>query len=302
MAQSVKPYHQNGFILYLATHIASGREYVGRTCLSLSTRTSIHFRRAKSDAVPTPFHKALLEFGREAFTFEELARFTSHEELCNAEAAEIDARRPYYNHRKGSDGTRPRPRQMERRTEPVPDLEGEIWVAVAGFEGRYEVSNLGRVKSLDRYRPKARAKHEFQIVRGKLLSPAHDCDGYPIVSLCGGSRAVHLRRSVHSLVAAAFLGPRPNGLHVLHRNDDKEDNSATNLYYGTNADNGKDRAKNGKSSKGEERHNATLKAEDVRIIRELRPYMTLHALGKMFGTSHGNISAIVSRRAWKHVE
>lgn len=102
----------------------------------------------------------------------------------------------------------------------------EIWKPVPGYEGKYEVSNMGRVRSLDRTLeyvcPKKGTLHARR--RGVILKPIIQPDGYARVCLCSNARPVHV------LVAAAFLGHTPGtGLFVNHMDGVKHHNSATNL-------------------------------------------------------------------------
>lgn len=99
----------------------------------------------------------------------------------------------------------------------------EEWRPVAGYNGWYEVSSLGRVRS--------RAKGTTV----RILKPGIASHGYPTVSLGRGNT-----RTVHSLVAAAFLGPRPVGADICHRNGVRADPRAANLYYATRSDNNRD--------------------------------------------------------------
>lgn len=96
----------------------------------------------------------------------------------------------------------------------------ELWRAITGHEGAYEVSNLGRVRSLPgHYR------------HAKVLKPHGVGRGYLAVTPSQGGVAKN--RYVHHLVAEAFIGPRPDGLDVCHNNGDMLDNRAENLRYDT---------------------------------------------------------------------
>lgn len=107
----------------------------------------------------------------------------------------------------------------------------EVWKAVVGFEGLYEVSNLGRVRSLDRYIDRADGTTAFY--RGKVLSPAGN--PYLHVQLCNG--CTHVQGRIHRLVAEAFV-PNPNGLpQVDHIDCNKQNNRADNLRWCTLQDN-----------------------------------------------------------------
>lgn len=118
----------------------------------------------------------------------------------------------------------------------------ERWLPVVGYEGRYEVSDQGRVRSVERW-------VEYRSGRSRvhpsvLLSPA--------VSNRYGHLAVNLWKrnqgrssKVHSLVAEAFLGPRPPGMEVRHGPGGKHDNRLANLSYGTYQENREDMKRDG---------------------------------------------------------
>ena len=103
----------------------------------------------------------------------------------------------------------------------------EEWRPIEGYEGLYEVSNLGRVRSVDRY---VKSKGEsYWLRKGKMLSPAKDKNGYLKVNLsCNGKNNI-IR--VHRLVAEAFI-PAIEGLsEVNHKDEDKTNNRVENLEW-----------------------------------------------------------------------
>lgn len=100
------------------------------------------------------------------------------------------------------------------------DME-EIWKSVKGYEGFYEVSSLGRVRSVDRVDLRGWRR------KGKMLKPCHNNYGYEIVNLC------NTLKLVHRLVAEAFI-PNPNNYPIInHKNEVKDDNRMENLEWCT---------------------------------------------------------------------
>ena len=103
------------------------------------------------------------------------------------------------------------------------EMQDEIWRPVVGYEGLYEVSNMGRIRSVSRtddanhYRP------------SKILSPYKNTTGYRTVNLCG--KLLSKNKSLHTIVAEAFLGPRPEKLVVDHIDNNPLNNRLDNLQY-----------------------------------------------------------------------
>lgn len=111
-------------------------------------------------------------------------------------------------------------------------MSAEEWRTVA-IAPDYEVSNLGRVRSL-----------KFGKVR--ILRPCVNTLGYHNYALRYDGRLIHT--TAHVLVAEAFIGPRPAGMVVRHWDDIRSNNALTNLLYGTHADNARDAVRNGRAA------------------------------------------------------
>lgn len=168
----------------------------------------------------------------------------------------------------------------------------EQWRPVVGYEGLYEVSDLGRVRSLDRF-----VSHRYggqQLKRGKVLAPCCHRHGYPKVGLWkNGAQKVPC---VHVLVAAAFLGPCPAGMEVLHGKNGCKDCHLSNLRYGTHKQNGQDMLRDGTAQTGTKQHASKLTEEDVREIREsTEPGVTL---ARRYGVGTAQVSRIRNGRNW----
>ena len=112
--------------------------------------------------------------------------------------------------------------------------EREWWLPIPGLVGEYEASTLGRIKSLDRKIVVNRTDgtQAFRWARGRILMESPDQAGYPAVTIPGRGTV-----RTHVLIAATFLGPRPDGEVVRHDNDRKSDNWVANLRYGSPEDN-----------------------------------------------------------------
>ncbi|QOH59937.1 hypothetical protein C6Y44_27920 (plasmid) [Rhodococcus rhodochrous] len=120
-------------------------------------------------------------------------------------------------------------------------MDVEVWVPVKGYEGHYEVSTHGRVKSLTRTLPHAHSG--TKTYPETILSPAVAKKGHLQVGLnLDGKRRTVL---VHHLVAEAFLGERPEGLQVRHLDGNPANNHVTNLLWGTGGENNRDAVRHG---------------------------------------------------------
>lgn len=109
-------------------------------------------------------------------------------------------------------------------------MSEEIWKDIKGFEGRYQVSNLGRVRSLDRdiVTSKLGTVH-IRHYKGKILAQKKHLAGYLYVVLADSG--IHTREAVHRLVATAFVSGYKDGAIVNHKNEKKSDNRSCNLEW-----------------------------------------------------------------------
>jgi len=131
----------------------------------------------------------------------------------------------------------------------------EEWRPVVGYEGLYQVSNKGRVKSLERNFESTRMGTPCTIiVREKILKNNIGNHGYFVVGLYKYNKMK--LKTVHSLVCEAFIGERPDGYDICHRDGNKLNNNLENLRYDSHKNNHQDmklnntwpsREKNGKN-------------------------------------------------------
>ena len=190
-------------------------------------------------------------------------------------------------------------------------IQFEEWRPVNNFAGLYEVSNLGRVRSLDRH---VRSKNNSTMIKhGHILVPEiaggtytrngrqYHRSAYARVLFTVGKKQTH--HSVHHLVLEAFVGPRPSPRHQAnHKSGDKIDNRVENLEWVTPSENQlhafhvlKTGAINYRPMYGAQ--NNAAKEIDVPRIHELKSHgMTQRAIAKLFGLHEQTISDILHRR------
>lgn len=166
-------------------------------------------------------------------------------------------------------------------------LTQEVWSPVLGFEGLYEVSTHGRVRSL----------HKRHLGNGLILRLKTDRYGYKAVRLSRPEG--HSDRLVHSLVAEAFIGKRPAGKQVAHANGDKNDNFVANLRYATPLENAADKFVHGTVLRGVDHGRAKLTVADVLEIRSSN--LSQSKTAALFGISCGQVSNIRTRKQWGHL-
>jgi hypothetical protein len=181
------------------------------------------------------------------------------------------------------------------------ELRNERWLQIAGLEGRYEISDLGRVKSLARLCPTRPGV--LRRVRERILLFSSHPKGYDVTILSddsGNRRGM----TVHRAVWLAFVGAIPAGMELDHKDFDKHNNRLTNLRVLTPAENTMSaiRAGRNKVFRGESNGGAKLKEMDVLQIRLLREQgFSLRQLAARFGCSTYTVYGIIRGRSWKHV-
>jgi hypothetical protein len=173
----------------------------------------------------------------------------------------------------------------------------ETWKPVVGFEGLYEVSNAGCIRSLDRLVP--HRSGGTRLVRGKVLRATRGSNGYPLVDL--SQEGTRTTRTVHSLVAEAFLGPRPAGADICHEDGTRSNCEAGNLRYDTRSNNHRDKKRHGTTPVGELAPRAKLTEAEVLQIKALEGILTRTEIGGLFGVTRSAIRKIHIGENWRHV-
>lgn len=160
----------------------------------------------------------------------------------------------------------------------------QTWVEASYGFGNYLVSQEGHVFS----KPRGRTK-------GGLLKPTISVGGYWRVTLTQGKEKKLVL--VHSLVASAFIGPRPNGFEIAHINGNPSDNRAANLCYKTKAENEHDKVFHGTRLRGENTPSRKLTWDQVCEIRKrAEPQGNL---AKRFSVARSTIQRIQSGQYWE---
>lgn len=160
----------------------------------------------------------------------------------------------------------------------------EIWKDIPGYEGKYQASSLGRIRSLDR-QIGTPGTVGCKFMKGRVLRPGPTKDGHLYVVLGHGAAG----KPVHQLIALTFIGPRPEGMDVCHNDGDPTNNRADNLRYDTRTNNILDVYRAGKRWR-------KLSLEDVRAILQEPMSVTGVSLAKKYNVSAQAISRIRSRR------
>lgn len=180
----------------------------------------------------------------------------------------------------------------------------ELWREVEGWEGAYEVSNTGRIRSVDR-QISALNPHGAVCVRnyrGRVLRATRTKNGYLLVCLSSPERREH--HYVHRLVAKAFLPPAVEGEEVCHNDGVRTHNNASNLRFDTRSSNALDRRLHGTMNPrcGEDAPAAKLTEEKVIEIRALRGCVSQRYLGRIHGVTHRTIGLAQRGETWRRVE
>lgn len=178
------------------------------------------------------------------------------------------------------------------------------WLPVLGFEGLYEVSHTGLVRSLDRtvtYTRPTDGREIKRFYKSKILKPGYN-RGYPLVTLCDRDNKHHTRQ-VHDLVLSAFHRPKYPGEECRHLDGQRNNNHIDNLCWGTAADNMSDKIRHETYVRGSRVGNSKLKAKDIHEIRVRLEAGDTHAdIAKDYKVSPATITAINTKRIWKWLE
>lgn len=168
----------------------------------------------------------------------------------------------------------------------------EIWKDIEGYKGLYQVSNLGRLKSLVK-----RGNKKPRILKQQFRN------GYKRVALTD-SNGIKKNKSVHLLVLSSFYGHKI-GYECNHIDGNKSNNNINNLEWLTRSENQKHAFKNKLQIplKGSEVNHSKLCRNDVLQIRSVyeQGWFTYQQIADAWGVTKANIYSIVKNKSWRHL-
>lgn len=180
------------------------------------------------------------------------------------------------------------------------DIEGEIWKEVVGYEGLYEVSNLGRVKSVR----KIVKRNTGFLVKPEVIKKQKVSKGYLTVALC--KESVFKHKKVHILVGVSFIENPQNKPQINHKKGNKLDNRATELEWNTAEENVRHSYSFGLKigKKGELHPLSKLNDSDIPNIISLRfdKKLTQQAIADMYNVCRATISLITNKKYYSHIK
>ena len=176
------------------------------------------------------------------------------------------------------------------------DSTAEEWRPIPGWKGMYEVSDCGRVRSVDRIVPHKKSG-QLQLT-GRMLRSSPEPTGHRILKLYRNAKGTTWR--VHGLVALAFIGPCPPSQEVCHEDGDPANNHVANLRYDTRLSNCADTIRHGRTTRGRKQPTAKLYRHEVLEIRRLYDQRSAPqtVIAARFGVSRSLIGMIGQRKRW----
>jgi hypothetical protein len=162
----------------------------------------------------------------------------------------------------------------------------EIWKDIPGYKGKYQASNIGRIRNIQ---------------KGNIVMGGINKQGYRNTFLVGLDGKIKNCRC-HRLIASAFIPNPKNKPYINHIDGNKLNNNVDNLEWCTPAENDRHAAKLGLKPHGEGSHFAKLTSEEVEAIKRIGDMLPSRKVAKMFGISKTNVLDIRKERIWKSLK
>lgn len=175
----------------------------------------------------------------------------------------------------------------------------EEWRDVPDYEGMYQVSDLGRVKSLQRKTERIHSKSRIKLVKEIIRKQTKEKDGYLQVCLKKDLKVKTFK--THRLVATLFISNPENKPQVNHKNSIKTINDVFNLEWNTSKENINHALDFGLMPRGEKSYKTILTEKQVLEIRKIGKSILQREIGKMYGVSEETIGLILRRKTWRHI-
>lgn len=189
--------------------------------------------------------------------------------------------------------------------EEIERIEGEIWLGVENYNGSYQVSTAGRVRSLDGMTKSRKNGKVFDRKRvGQIIKPKSIKNGYQTVRFHkNGTRKTEL---IHRVVAKAFIKNPNKKPCVNHIDSNIINNNVNNLEWCTYAENSAHASSFGNLVKGEMSHFSKLNNDKVLLIRDMLAYsreaFSLSWIANLFKVTPATIILVRDRKTWEHVK
>ena len=172
----------------------------------------------------------------------------------------------------------------------------EIWKDARGFEGIYQVSNLGRIRSVDRYVNSGLKNVKTFLHKGKILKQQQNRCGYLLIRGKKDNKKINIL--LHQIVAETFISNPENKPEVNHIDGNKQNNCVSNLEWVTYSENLKHAFRTGlkKSKYGKDHHNIRLVNQYDKDNNFIKQWYGFHEIDRELGFDYRNIHACCNNK------
>jgi len=179
--------------------------------------------------------------------------------------------------------------------------KNEIWQQVFGYEGLYDVSDQGRIRTY--YNSGGKGKRQVKRTPQAVLAFSPDRDGYLEGHLIKNEQSVNkVKVRLHRLVLKTFIGTCPRGLEACHLNGKRNDNRLVNLAWVTHKENCSHKILHGTQQRGSTHPNAILTEKQViRIKKMITAGVVMTDIAEAYEVTPGCIYDIKREKSWRHI-